>query len=133
MIIVDSSALIAVLDNEDDAQTFARALAEADAALISAATLVETAIVMLNRHGARSARLLDELVEEANLEVESVTVQQAQLAREAYTEYGKGQNAAGLSFGDCFSYALAKATGCPLLFKGDDFTRTDIEAALKVE
>ena len=133
MMVVDSSALIAILDNEKDAATYAVALAEADAALISAATLVETAIVMLNRHGERSARILDELVETAGLEVESVTVEQAHLAREAYAAYGKGRNVAGLNFGDCFSYALAKSTGAPLLFKGDDFSRTDIEPAVKGE
>jgi ribonuclease VapC len=133
MIVVDSSALIAILDNEQDAVTYAEALAEADAALISAATLLETAIVMINRHGERSARVLDELVQEAGLDVESVTVHHVNLAREAYVAYGKGRNTAGLNFGDCFSYALAKATGAPLLFKGDDFSRTDIEAAPKVE
>ena len=133
MMVVDSSALIAILDNEQDAATYAEALAEADAPLISAATLVETAIVMLNRHGERSARVLDELVQKAGLEVESVTVEQAYLAREAYAAYGKGRNAAGLNFGDCFSYALAKSTGAPLLFKGDDFSRTDIEPAMKAE
>ena len=133
MIVVDSSALIAILNNEQDAVIYAEALAEADAALISAATLLETAIVMINRHGERSARVLDELVQEAGLEVESVTVHQINLAREAYVAYGKGRSTAGLNFGDCFSYALAKATGAPLLFKGDDFSRTDIEAAPKVE
>jgi ribonuclease VapC len=133
MIVVDSSALVAILDNERDAAIFALTLAEADAALISAATLLETAIVMLNRHGERSARLLDELVQEAGLEVESVTLHQVNLAREAYVAYGKGRSAAGLNFGDCFSYALAKATGAPLLFKGDDFSRTDIGAAPKSE
>lgn len=131
MIVVDSSALIAILDNEPDAAIYAEALAEADAALISAATLLETAIVMLNRHGERSARILDELVKDAGLEVESVTVQQIHLAREAYVAYGKGRSVAGLNFGDCFSYALAKATGAPLLFKGEDFSGTDLEAAPK--
>jgi ribonuclease VapC len=133
MIVVDSSALIAILDNEQDAAMYAEALAEADVALISAATLLETAIVMLNRHGERSARILDELVRDAGMEVESVTVQQVDLAREAYVVHGKGRGAAGLNFGDCFSYALAKATGAPLLFKGDDFSQTDIEVAPKTE
>jgi ribonuclease VapC len=133
MIVVDSSALIAILENEQGAATYAGALAEADAALISAATLVETAIVMLNRHGERSARVLDELVQTAGLEVESVTVEQAHLAREAYAAFGKSRSSAGLNFGDCFSYALAKSTAVPLLFKGDDFSRTDIEPAVKVE
>jgi len=133
MIVVDSSALIAVLDNEQDAARYAEALAEADATLISAATLLETAIVMLNRHGERSARVVDELVQEAGLEVETVTIHQVNIARQAYVDYGKGRNAAGLNFGDCFSYALAKAVGAPLLFKGEDFSQTDIEAVLEIE
>lgn len=131
MIVVDSSALFAILDSEHDAARYAEALADADTVLISAATLVETAIVMLNRHGPRSARVLDELVHETGIQVESVTAEHAQLARVAYATYGKGRHAAGLNFGDCFSYALAKATGLSLLFKGTDFPQTDIEAALE--
>jgi ribonuclease VapC len=82
--------------------------------------------VMLNRHGARAARMVDRLIQEAGFQVESFTAQHAELAREAYAHYGKGQQSAGLNYGDCFSYALAKATGLPLLFKGQDFSKTDI-------
>ncbi len=126
MIVVDASALIAILDKEPDAALYAEAIAEADSPLISAATLLEVNIVMLNRHGARAARMVDRLIQEAGFQVESFTAQHAELAREAYARYGKGQQSAGLNYGDCFSYALAKATGLPLLFKGQDFSRTDL-------
>lgn len=126
MIVVDASALIAILDKEPDAALYAEAIAEADSPLISAATLLEVNIVMLNRHGIKAARMVDRLIKEAGFQVESFTAQQAELAREAYARYGKGQKSAGLNYGDCFSYALAKATGLPLLFKGQDFSKTDI-------
>lgn len=128
MIVVDTSALIAILDKESDATLYAEAIAEADAPLISTATLLEVNIVMLNRHGARAARMVDRLIQEAGFQVESFTVQHAELAREAYARYGKSRQTAGLNYGDCFSYALAKATGLPLLFKGQDFSKTDVVA-----
>jgi ribonuclease VapC len=81
---------------------------------------------MLNRYGVKAARMVDRLIQEAGFQVESFTAQHAELAREAYARYGKGQQTAGLNYGDCFSYALAKATGLPLLFKGQDFSKTDI-------
>ncbi len=130
MIVVDTSALVAILEAEEDAPRYAAAIAEADPPLISAATLVEVGIVMFNRHGAKAERMVDALIQEAGFQVKSVTAQHARLAKEAYAAYGKGQKSAGLNYGDCFSYALAKATGLPLLFKGRDFSRTDIEAAL---
>jgi ribonuclease VapC len=126
MIVVDTSALIAILDKEPDAALYAEAIAEADPPLISAATLLELNIVMINRHGVKAARMVDRLIQEARFQVESFTVQHAELAREAYARYGKGQQTAALNYGDCFSYALAKATGLPLLFKGRDFSKTDI-------
>lgn len=129
MIVVDASALIAILDREPDAALYAEAIAEADTPLISTATLLEVNIVMLNRHGARAARMVDKLIQEAGFQIESFTAQQAELAREAYVRYGKGQKKAGLNYGDCFSYALAKATGLPLLFKGEDFSNTDLTPA----
>ena len=131
MIVVDSSALIAILSNEEDAIRYATVISDADSPLISAATLLETSIVMLNRYGARSIRKVHALIEEAGFQIEDVTARQAQLAIDAYTHYGKGRkNASGLNYGDCFSYALAKATGLPLLFKGRDFSGTDVESAL---
>jgi ribonuclease VapC len=126
MIVVDTSALIAILDKEPDAALYAEAIAEADPPLFTTATLLEVNIVMLSRHGVRAVRMVDRLIQEAGFQVESFTIQHAKLAREAYARYGKGQQTAGLNYGDCFSYALAKATGLPLLFKGQDFSQTDI-------
>ena len=130
MIVVDASALIAILDKEPDAARYAEAIAEADAPLISAATLLELHIVMLNRHGARAAQIVERLIQDAAFQIENFTAQHVELAREAYARYGKGRNTAGLNYGDCFSYALAKATGLPLLFKGRDFSKTDLVAVL---
>ena len=84
----------------------------------------------LNRHGPKAMRMLDEIIRDGGVRIESVTARQARIALEAYAEYGKGRKPAGLNFGDCFSYALAKAVGLPLLFKGNDFSKTDIEAAV---
>jgi ribonuclease VapC len=130
MIVVDTSALIAILDREPDAALYAEAIAEADAPLISAATLLELHIVMLNRRGSGAAPIVDRLIQDAGFQIENFTAQHIELAREAYARYGKGRNIAGLNYGDCFSYALAKATGLPLLFKGEDFSKTDLPTAL---
>jgi ribonuclease VapC len=130
MIVVDTSALIAILEKEPDAALYAEAIAEADTPLISAATLLELHIVMLNRHGARAAPIVDRLIQDAAFKIENFNAQHVELAREAYARYGKGRNAAGLNYGDCFSYALAKATGLPVLFKGQDFSKTDLVAVL---
>lgn len=131
MIVVDTSVLIAILTAEADASRYAEAIADADPPLISAATVVETGIVMLHRYGLKGARKALALIQEAGFQVESVTPLHAQLALDAYASYGKGgKNAAGLNYGDCFSYALAKATDLPLLFKGRDFSGTDIRSAL---
>lgn len=130
MVVVDTSALIAILEKKPDAALYAEAIAETDTPLISAATLLELRIVMLNRHGARATPIVDRLIQDAAFQIESFTAQHVELAHEAYARYGKGINAAGLNYGDCFSYALAKATGLPLLFKGQDFSKTDLVAAL---
>lgn len=114
---------------ESESARVAAAL-EADATrLISAATVVEAALVIESRYGAAGGRELDLFIAKASLSIEAVTPQQAEIAREAWRRYGKGRHSAGLNFGDCFSYALAKATGEALLFKGDDFTHTDVTAA----
>ncbi len=131
MIVVDTSALIAILAQESDAAIYAAAIADADPPLISAATLVEVGIVLLNRHGSKATWKLNGIIQEAGFQVENVTPQHAQMALEAYAVYGRGQkNSVGLNYGDCFSYALAKATDLPLLFKGRDFSKTDIRSAL---
>lgn len=127
--IVDTSALLAILKEEADAERFIAALADAEHACISAGTLLETSIVVdANRDPVLSGRL-DELVAEARLVVEPVTDVHVRLARQAYRDYGKGSgHRAGLNFGDCFAYALARATAEPVLFKGDDFSQTDLAA-----
>ncbi|WP_109507871.1 type II toxin-antitoxin system VapC family toxin [Nocardioides speluncae] len=124
--IVDSSALVAMLRDEDDATEFATAIEAAETVLVSAATVVETSLVI----GPRAQSRLDKLLAEAELKIAPFDAEQAAAARTAHLRYGRGSGSkARLNFGDCFSYALAKATGLPLLFKGDDFTHTDIRPA----
>jgi len=125
-VVIDTSAVVAILGMEREAARLAEAI-EADAnRLMSAATLVETGLVIESRYGAAGGRELDVLVAKAGLSIEPVTAEQADVAREAWRRYGKGRHSAALNFGDCFSYALARTTGEPLLFKGDDFTQTDV-------
>ena len=127
--IVDASALIALLRGEEDAPRFARALASrAEAKRLSAANFLEAAIVIDGSRDPIASRRLDELIAKAGIEIEPVTAEQAEIARAAYRDFGKGGRPAGLNFGDCFAYALAKATGEPLLFEGADFARTDVRA-----
>ena len=129
--IVDASALIAILRNEPEALSCADAIENASARRISAANYVEAAAVIDESRDPIASRRFDDLLREAELVVEPVTEAQARLAREAYRDFGKGSgHPAQLNFGDCFAYALAKVTGEPLLFKGDDFTHTDIASAL---
>jgi len=129
--IVDTSALIAILRDEPDAMAYARAIANAAIRRISAATFVETAAVIDASRDPIASRRFDDVLREARFEIEPVTEAQARIAREAYRDFGKvSGHQARLNFGDCFSYALAKAMNEPLLFKGDDFTRTDITSAL---
>ena len=129
--IVDTSALIAILRDEPDAMAYARAIANAAIRRISAATFVETAAVIDASRDPIASRRFDDVLREARFEIEPVTEAQARIAREAYRDFGRGSgHPARLNFGDCFAYALAKAMNEPLLFKGDDFTRTDLTAAL---
>jgi ribonuclease VapC len=125
--VIDSSALIAILSAEPEAESFAEAIALDSARLLSAASLLETAIVIENRYGIEGGQKLDLLLEKAEIRVESVAVEQVSVARLAYQSYGKGKHKAGLNFGDCFAYALAKVTGEPLLCKGNDFNQTDLQ------
>ena len=127
--IVDTSALLAILFNESDAETYARAIAQADAPRISAANFVEAAIV-IEAQTKNSSSQLDAFMRRAGLAIAPVTEEQAHVARQAYTDFGKGRHAAALNFGDCFAYALAKVTDNPLLFKGKDFSQTDITPAI---
>ena len=128
--IIDTSALIAILFNEVDADLYANALARSEHRLMSAANYLESGIVVDRQRGAAAGRQLDSLILRAEVKVESVTKEQADIARQAYLDFGKGAHPAGLNFGDCFSYALAKSLGLPLLFKGEDFALTDIESVL---
>ena len=128
--IVDTSALLTVLFAEDDAERFADAIASADVRLISAANYLEAGIVIDNQIGAAAGRQLDALVARAAIRIEPVTREHADIARQAYLDFGKGNHPAGLNFGDCFAYALSKTSGLPLLFKGSDFARTDLAAVL---
>ena len=127
--IVDTSAIIAVLFDETDAGIYANAIAQADACRMSAATFVEVSIVVEAQTKNSGSRQLDAFMRRAGLTIEAVTEEQTHLARQAFTDFGKGRHPAGLNYGDCFSYALAKATGEPLLFKGKDFAKTDLAAA----
>ena len=128
--IVDTSALIAILYAEEDAKQYADALAASEHRLISAANYLESGIVTDRQMGAAAGRQLDALLTRARVIIEPVTREHAVIARQAYLDFGKGIHPAGLNFGDCFSYALAKSTGMPLLFKGGDFALTDIISAL---
>ena len=128
--IVDTSAIVAILFNEPDAAVFAAAIAEADVRRMSAATYVEAAIVVEANTKAGGPAEFDAFVRRSGVSIEPVTEEQAYLARQAYTTYGRGRHAAGLNYGDCFPYALAKVTGESLLFKGSDFKKTDVLRAL---
>jgi ribonuclease VapC len=128
--IVDSSAIIAILRNEPDAGAMAEALQEASVRRISAVTYVEAAVVADNDRNPLLSRRFDSLVRDALMLVEPVTARQAELARQAYNDFGKGRHQAGLNLGDCFAYALAKEKGEALLFKGDDFCHTDVEGVI---
>lgn len=124
--VIDSSALLAILLREPDAERFARAIAGDPRRLVSAVSALEAAIVIHSRKGPAGVRELDLLVHAAGLTIVSLDADQVQLARAAYERYGKGHHPAALNLGDCCSYALACSSGQPLLFKGDDFPRTDV-------
>lgn len=129
--IVDSSAIVSVVMGEPDAALFAAALSRRVPRIISAGTLVEASIVVDGRRSPVLSRRLDDLLREAQIQVEPVTASQATIARQAYRDYGRGSgHPANLNFGDCFAYALARELGEPLLYKGDDFAQTDIRSAL---
>jgi ribonuclease VapC len=124
--VVETSAVLAILLDEPEAAEFAQLIEDDPAPLISAASVLESEIVLISRHGPDARADLQDFLAQGGLQVEPVTAEQAELALEAYQRYGKGRHRAGLNFGDCFAYALCKATGQPLLFKGQDFSQTDI-------
>jgi ribonuclease VapC len=127
--IVDSSVIIAILRNEPDANELAAALRRAPIRRVSAVTWVESAVVTDGNRNPVLSRRFDDLLRDVHMRIETVTPRQAEIARQAYRDFGKGRHKAGLNFGDCFAYALAKELDEPLLFKGDDFCHTDVEAA----
>lgn len=129
--IIDTSALIAILRAEPEAVACAKAIERASVRRISAANFVEAAIVIDGSRDPVASRRFDDLCREAGLVIEPVNEAQARIAREAYRDYGRGSgHLAKLNFGHCFAYALAKATGEPLLFKGEDFLHTDVTPAI---
>jgi ribonuclease VapC len=125
--VIDSSAIVAVLLNEKNAAQIAQAIEAASQRLLSAANLLEASIVIESRKGEAGGRELDLLVYRAAIEIVAVDQDQAETARIAWRRFGRGRHPAGLNYGDCFAYALAKSRGLPLLFQGDDFSQTDIE------
>lgn len=127
--VVDSSALIAILLGEHDHERMEALLIDTARAVMSAATLLEASMVACGRGDELNVADLDELIADLAIDCVAVDRKQAITARDAFIRYGKGRHPAGLNFGDCFSYALAKTRDEPLLFKGDDFSRTDVKVA----
>ena len=125
--IVDTSAVLAVVFDEPDSEQYDRAIAQVQLCRMSAANFLEATIALGRRTGDTRGRRLDDYLQEAGIELEPVTVEQAQAARRAWRRFGKGNHPAALNYGDCFAYALAEVTQEPLLFKGEDFARTDVE------
>ena len=131
--IIDTSAILAVLFGEPDAHHYEKAIASAWPRRMSAVGLLEAAIVVESRGGTAAGHELDQFLQKAEIELVPVTVEHAGAARRAWRRFGTGNHPAALNFGDCFSYALAETCREPLLFKGKDFSRTDLEAAVPRE
>jgi ribonuclease VapC len=130
-VIIDSSALVAILRAETEAPALASAIRDATDRRLSAANYLEASIVVDSQRNSRASRRFDQLIEEAGIVIEPVDEHQVRIAREAYRDYGRGSgHPARLNFGDCFAYALARSRREPLLFKGDDFIHTDIMPAI---
>jgi ribonuclease VapC len=129
-VILDTSALAAIFFGEPDAALYIQLIHDADHCLMSAGNFLELSIVIEGQIGPNAGRQCDVFFRRANIIIEPFTVEQAHVARQAFLDFGKGRHAAGLNFGDCFAYALAKITGEALLFKGEDFKKTDIPFAL---
>jgi len=128
--VIDTSAVIAILLAEEDAERYTRAIEMAAEPRMSAASYVEAAVVIDNRGDVLARREFDRFIRRAGIEVVAVDLEQAEIARQAYRDFGKGRHPAGLNFGDCFSYALAKLIDEPLLFKGTDFSLTDAKTEI---
>ena len=128
--VIDSSALIAILETEPEAEQLAEAIEQDQVRLISAASVLETSIVIENRRGEGAGKALDLLMEKIAIKINPVTAEHALIACQAYRDFGKGRHPAKLNFGDCFSYATAKLRCEALLFKGNDFNQTDIACCI---
>ncbi|MDS4022517.1 MAG: type II toxin-antitoxin system VapC family toxin [Candidatus Competibacter sp.] len=132
--VVDSSAVIAILRSEPCWEMLATRMHAASSRVLSVASWVEVSLVVAGRHGDQvTLECLDRFLQTAAVELHPVDESQARMAREAFLRFGKGRHPAGLNFGDCFSYALARTLNAPLLFVGHDFTQTDVQVALNVE
>jgi len=129
--IIDTSAVLAILLDERDAATFSQAIETAADRRMSAASYLEAALVIDSRGDAVAQREFDRFFQRSGIAIEPVTLEQARIARQAYRDFGKSRHRAALNFGDCISYALARVFDQPLLFKGRDFSFTDIESALQ--
>jgi ribonuclease VapC len=130
--IVDTSAVIAIIKAEPEAEAFALAMEAADTIRISAGTLLEASIVADGYRNPKLSARFDEIVEHPKVVIEPLTAEQAKIARQAYRDYGRGSgHPANLNFGDCFSYALARDKREPILYKGDDFVHTDLRSAMQ--
>jgi ribonuclease VapC len=127
--VIDTSVLVAILYNEPETERFADAISRDPIRLVSAASVLEATMVVQSELGEAGWDDLDALLARSGIEIVAFTAEQLEIAREAFRRYGKGRHPAGLNFGDCFSYALARHAGEKLLFKGDDFARTDMEPA----
>ena len=128
--ILDSSPLVAILADEPDAELYIQAISLAPRCRISAGNFIELSMVIESQFSIEMLQQCDALFRRVGIGIEPVNLEQAHLARQAFHDFGKGRHPAGLNFGDCFAYALAKHTGEPLLFKGNDFRKTDIVSAL---
>jgi ribonuclease VapC len=128
--IIDTSAVLAILQDEPESPQIRHAIEDDPIRLMSAATYLEASMVVEARFGEAGGRELDLLLHVARVEVVAVDREQADVARDGFRRYGKGRHRAALNFGDCFSYALARGSGEPLLFKGQDFVHTDVESVI---
>ena len=124
--VIDTSALVAILQNEPERHVFNEAIEAASSRRMSVANFVEISLVIESRQGAEGLRELDFFLDRAGIHLVAVDAEQGKVARRAFSQFGKGRHPAGLNYGDCFAYALAKVLAEPLLFKGNDFSKTDI-------